>query len=627
VEGRRTGAAGVAALAAALGLHPILTPDLWWHLASGRWIAQHGHVPRADPFSFTMTGHAWVNLQWLGDLLAYRVWGWGGPDALVLGKAALLATVALLLTGAARAAGATPAAATVAVILATLASAERTFARPEILSYVALATVHLLVLRTRAGGSPRALVAVPVLVAVWINFHSLAFLGPLVLAWHAGIALLASRTGPSGARAAETRAARPLALAFVASALAMLANPYGPSAWMFPLTLFRRIDADTGIFSRILEFGRPLDAPADAELRAFWILLGVVAVVLAAGARRAALPRFLAILPFVALAFLARRNVPLFAIAAAPGLAAGLTEIAERWRPRRWAARAPGIVAAALAISILVGASGPLLGIPRPRGLGVTIGRDPEECATVLADPGLPRELFHDIDFGGWIAWRVPGLPTFIDGRLEVAGSDWLGRYLEAREDPRAFERMRKSWNLHALLVQYESRACASFVETRLDSGEWTPLATSPAAVLLGPRASSAPLLAEVLPSDEDYDRLLARRRGVAPGAGEALRIFAGPVHEILHPSPSPDAVRATARWAGLCLTLGKAARARAGYERVLAVSPGDAEALFRLGICDLREGRPDDARARWTEALSRVGRGERETFRRALDELGPAGR
>jgi hypothetical protein len=26
-------------------------PDLWWHLRTGQWIVETGHVPRADPFS------------------------------------------------------------------------------------------------------------------------------------------------------------------------------------------------------------------------------------------------------------------------------------------------------------------------------------------------------------------------------------------------------------------------------------------------------------------------------------------------------------------------------------------------------------------------------------------------
>lgn len=31
-------------------------PDLWWHLRTGQWIVETGHIPRTDPFSFTHAG-------------------------------------------------------------------------------------------------------------------------------------------------------------------------------------------------------------------------------------------------------------------------------------------------------------------------------------------------------------------------------------------------------------------------------------------------------------------------------------------------------------------------------------------------------------------------------------------
>jgi len=36
-------------------------PDLWWHLRTGQWIVENGHVPHTDPFSFTRGGSPWVS--------------------------------------------------------------------------------------------------------------------------------------------------------------------------------------------------------------------------------------------------------------------------------------------------------------------------------------------------------------------------------------------------------------------------------------------------------------------------------------------------------------------------------------------------------------------------------------
>ncbi len=32
-------------------------PDLWWHLRTGQWVVETGHVPHSDPFSFTRAEH------------------------------------------------------------------------------------------------------------------------------------------------------------------------------------------------------------------------------------------------------------------------------------------------------------------------------------------------------------------------------------------------------------------------------------------------------------------------------------------------------------------------------------------------------------------------------------------
>ena len=74
--------------AAALALRRLDDSDTWWHLAAGRWIAENARVPVTDPFSHTVPAHAWVNLQWLYDLVLYGLWQVGGANLLVLSAVA-----------------------------------------------------------------------------------------------------------------------------------------------------------------------------------------------------------------------------------------------------------------------------------------------------------------------------------------------------------------------------------------------------------------------------------------------------------------------------------------------------------------------------------------------------------
>src|ERR1700730_932413 len=48
-------------------------PDFFWHLTTGKLIAETGRVPSTDPFSFTWFGRPWTPHEWLSELLIYRL--------------------------------------------------------------------------------------------------------------------------------------------------------------------------------------------------------------------------------------------------------------------------------------------------------------------------------------------------------------------------------------------------------------------------------------------------------------------------------------------------------------------------------------------------------------------------
>jgi len=80
----------------AMTARPATDPDLWWHLRTGQWIVQTGHVPHTDPFSFTRVGHAWVAHEWLSEVVFYELWKHGGAAALIV-FSALITTLGFML--------------------------------------------------------------------------------------------------------------------------------------------------------------------------------------------------------------------------------------------------------------------------------------------------------------------------------------------------------------------------------------------------------------------------------------------------------------------------------------------------------------------------------------------------
>src|SRR5450759_2821173 len=71
-------------------------PDLWWHLRTGQWMVETGHVPHSDPFSFTRAGHTWVSHEWLSEVMFYQLWKHGGAAALIV-FSAIITTAGFML--------------------------------------------------------------------------------------------------------------------------------------------------------------------------------------------------------------------------------------------------------------------------------------------------------------------------------------------------------------------------------------------------------------------------------------------------------------------------------------------------------------------------------------------------
>ena len=44
-------------------------PDVYLHIAVGRWIIAHGSVPHEDVFSHSMRGAPWVPHEWLSEVI------------------------------------------------------------------------------------------------------------------------------------------------------------------------------------------------------------------------------------------------------------------------------------------------------------------------------------------------------------------------------------------------------------------------------------------------------------------------------------------------------------------------------------------------------------------------------
>lgn len=398
---RRTPRLPAAVLLAAvtvLAWFPLVSNDLWWHLAAGRFMADSGSLPTADPFSHASEPVPWVNHAWLFDLVLYGVQQAAGTDTLVLVRGVLVAALALVLWNRRRRGeDVWVALAWVAFLLA--ATRHRMMVRPELAALVLFA----LLLALWRGEHRRRVLLSALLLLVWVNTHASFLLGL------AALGLLA--TG----EALERRSWRPLA-ASAPVFLVPLLNPFGIRAYLAPLQLMREL--------RHLPVINPeWMAPPLPHLAPQWVAVIAGAVLFAVGVMRGENRHRLAaagllLLGLAVMAATSIRHAGFFAVGAALLVP-----------PLRGRALASGLGLLA-AVSFLW----QVHWVQQP-GSGIHRGRFPVAALAVTDRLPPPGRLYNHPDFGGYLIWALyPHHQVFADGRNELY-LDLLPRLNAARAD------------------------------------------------------------------------------------------------------------------------------------------------------------------------------------------------
>jgi hypothetical protein len=489
---RRVVPAALALAGFVAGLFPIFDGDLFWHLAAGRWIAEHGAIPRADPFRFGAEELPWIDHEWLFQLVVHALERAVGLDGLVVVRATALAGFALLLYAVARRGGLGAGLAGLVALGATLGVRPRFLDRPEIVTLYAVVLLlsglerredakskrcnptetERLPGRVRdpavslardaglaaAGRGARGLGALVLLVISWVNFHGEALLAPLL----AGLFLLGAALDERAAGAGSgSNRWREVVGVPALLALALLANPYG----------WRLVEVPLGIRAALADLAavNPEWLPAWRAPQPYLFAGLTVMASLAVLARRRSgrwpAPEWgLPALALAVIALSAVRHQALVYVAAAPFAARALAALDDvralgGRRERRLALAA---VAASLLVALWAAfppASGPL----RPRhgglrlGVGLAEGRFPVRAAERLAAHAEIGPLYNEFPHGGYLLWRLPPRPVFWDGRMELEPG-LLHALAAARRSPLAWHALLTSRGAVGALVRYEPR-------------------------------------------------------------------------------------------------------------------------------------------------------------------------
>jgi hypothetical protein len=158
--------------------HP--SSDYYWSLVNGEWMVRHHEIITKGLFSYTLRGHPIISTEWAYDYLL----GWaqhfgGGPGtvwlATLIGVLALVALANYLFILGARRGIIGWTLVLVSLVGPALFDQQRALGIGVVFFLVELTLIHV------ARKSAWWLLAIPALLAVWINFHASALLGVGVL--------------------------------------------------------------------------------------------------------------------------------------------------------------------------------------------------------------------------------------------------------------------------------------------------------------------------------------------------------------------------------------------------------------------------------------------------------------
>jgi len=372
---------------------PLSDSDSGWHVAVGRLILHRG-IPRTNALSWRWGDHPWYPTSWLYDALCATL---GSALGLQLLTFALLALALLALAFACESAWIVPA---VALLLVP-----RLVPRPHLASWALLAAVLAL-----APKGTRARAVCVVLVALGGNLHAGAAFAAFVL----GLECLQ----------AWWRTRRPAELWLALGAgVALLANPGVLFDAKYLLHHLLEVDEVVQL--------REFEPPALAARPAFFLLLPVT-LLLAVHRRRERPALLVATVVFAALGLRALRMVSEAQIVWAPTLAWGLARLPQ---PRMFALA--GIAAAVLAgLSLRLDRS--VLAL-RP-STSWDASALPVRAAKFLDENHVEGPGFNALRDGGYLEMVRPGVPAFIDGRVQAIPAEAWRELQEAEKSPAKFQ-------------------------------------------------------------------------------------------------------------------------------------------------------------------------------------------
>ncbi len=467
-----------------VALAPRLDTDFWWHLKDGQYIALHHVVPARDFMSYTLTGHAWTDHEWLAELGLYGLYLLAGLWGPIVFFACIICATFFLLYLRISALRVNRVLALFIVAAAFVASSASWGPRIQMMTLFFLAAYLLILQRFAVSRDRRWFILPPLLMLVWANVHGGFVLGLAVLVVTlAGETLNRLTRHPDAWSQLELRT---LGIATLGTAAVTMINPNGFRQLLYPLT-FVLPNAYTNLIEE--------SASPNFHLPVMMLFEVMVLLLIAAafiGRQRINWTHLFIILAFTHLALSQVRNVAVWAVVVTPYLAfylqtalPALREQFPGFSYRRRPVRGNTGLLLNAALLLLISFAYVL---ETTHFVNATTLRQaesenyPRAAIAYMRNHDLPPHVFVSYGWGGYLLWNLfPRYRDYMDSRADTLFTNKiLSGYLTAYGARPGWQQMLKNYDVQDVLVE----PSAPLAQVLAENHGWRLAEKDPMAVL-----------------------------------------------------------------------------------------------------------------------------------------------
>jgi hypothetical protein len=455
--------------------------DLGRHITLGRYMLTNG-IPYYDIFSHTMFGEYLVSHEWLAQIAfgaAHLLLGLGGA---VLLTAILIAITFTLVYREILRRNVHYLPALLITTLAAVTSMLHWLARPHIFTFLFVALWAYGLQKIMEGKDIR-IWTFPLLMLVWANTHGAFIMGFFILA-----ACFAGCIWQYLLKEATWEPGKKLLLIGAFSFAVTFINPYGWRLWGTSVGYF----GNKFLVDATIEYQSPNFH--DFSAWPFLLMLALCLVAPALGKRIQVYEAFL-LAGFAALGLYSERNIPLFAIIAAPYLASMLQPVFEKLplsnriqeTIRRVEGQLPAnsiVLPSLTALLMLMAFKQGVQFDSAGFGYGYDPAKFPVRAVNWLEENPQPGNMFNHFIWGGYLLYRAwPEYPVFIDGQTDFYGEALTVEYVQVVTLHENWKNVLAKYDVSWAIIKADEVELAEALENELG---WRILYKDDTATILG---------------------------------------------------------------------------------------------------------------------------------------------